>query len=196
MVANLSAMRRFGLIAAGALFAVSACGGGSKGDSASTSSSSAPASSSSSTPTTVTTTTVKPEDEVKAAYLAYWAAVDRVFAAPNPDDPELAQRAVDPLLASVKDQLSTKAAVGHRYVVGGGRPNEHRVSSVEIGSAAATVSDCWIDGTTEVDASGAVVDEAISTRQYRATLLGSRGNWRVSNIETVAVTEGVSGCAA
>ena len=195
MVANLSAMRRFGLIAAGALFAVSACGGGSKGDSASTSSSSAPASSSSSTPTTVTTTTVKPEDEVKAAWDAYWKTVERLLQAPNPDDPELPSRAVDPVLSFLRDDLANFVAKRQHVVFRPGGKYVHRFISASIAGSSATVSGCQLDDSITETLSGEVVDDSISTRQIRATFHRDGGVWKASNVSFESEVEGLVGCA-
>jgi len=157
--------------------------------------------SSSSPPPSVTTvasttaTTLSPEDAVKAAYLAYWAMVDRIFAAPDSTDGELVLRAVDPLLSSLRDQLASLQVSGHRYVILPGRPNDHRVRDLTTDGVTASLDDCWIDGSTELDSSSNVVDSAISTKQYRARLTYVDGSWLVADITKVAATNGSSSCA-
>src|ERR1044072_7603705 len=92
-----------------ALFGLIACSS-SRGGSAASTTPSAPATSTSTT--VATTTTVAPEAEVKAAYLAYWKMVAGLAAAPDPNDPELEQRATDPVLSAFKDELVTRIAEG------------------------------------------------------------------------------------
>ncbi|HEX2384663.1 MAG TPA: hypothetical protein VHI95_18615, partial [Acidimicrobiales bacterium] len=124
-----------------------ACSGGS-GDQA------APSSTTTTTtaPTTTepTTTTLSQEEQVKQAYLAYWQMADRLGKTPDPQDPELPQRAVDPLLSSIRDGLNTQAAQGRTFVTVDGRPNQHRVDQVQVMGGAAKVNDCFVDGRSEL----------------------------------------------
>src|ERR671911_1658895 len=57
-----------------------------------------------------TTTTQDPEAEVEAAYLAYWEMAERLLAAPDPDDPEIAQRVIGSARAKLVDSLATLRA--------------------------------------------------------------------------------------
>src|SRR4051812_11279994 len=100
-------MRGIGRLALMGLVLIAACSGGGSGSAASTTTTT------STTSTTVaSTTTTTPEEAVKAAYLAYWKMIDRLSVAPDPDDPELAQRMVDPRLSSARDELATERAKG------------------------------------------------------------------------------------
>ena len=47
-----------------------------------------------------TTTTVSPESEVETAYLAFWDMAVRLAGSPDPNDPEIAQRASGDALAN------------------------------------------------------------------------------------------------
>jgi hypothetical protein len=182
------------LLAATVLAVLAACAGGSSTTAASTSSTSQ--SSSSSSTATTTTTPATPEEAVKAAYLAYWKMVDRLFAAPDPTSADLARLAADPLLTVVRDNLATKQAQGHTYTRPDDRPSSHRLDAVSVAGSSAEVTDCYVDGSVERDASGAVVDDAISTRHARATLALASGAWRLTDLEFPSSTPGVSGCAA
>src|SRR4051812_33913809 len=73
----------------------------------------APATTTTTTSTTApTTSTTTVEDAVREAYLAYWKMIDRLAAAPDPDDPELPQRAIDPVLSIVRDDMTTRRSEG------------------------------------------------------------------------------------
>src|SRR3954469_6169110 len=82
--------------------ACSSGGGGSAGGTTTTTTSTT-------VPTTSTTTV---EDAVREAYLAYWKMIDRLAAAPDPNDPELADRAVDPILSNARDVLTSQRTRG------------------------------------------------------------------------------------
>src|SRR5918995_3724000 len=59
-----------------------------------------------------TTTTQNPEAEVEAAYLAYWEMAKRLSEAPDPNDPELGERATGTALDKLVDSLTTMKAQG------------------------------------------------------------------------------------
>ena len=168
---------------------VAACSSGGGGSAATTTTSST-------TSTSAPTTTTTPEDAVKAAYLAYWKMIDRLFGAPDPNDAELSQLAAEPLLSKLRDQLSTKRSEGHRYIVSADRRNEHAVLSASVENTSASISDCFVDGRTEVDSSNAVVDNAVATKLAHATLAFDGAHWKVNDLQFVQETEGVSGCAS
>jgi hypothetical protein len=182
-------MGRRGLVWAVCVGLVAACSAGGGGSATSRTTTS------STTSTSAPTTTTSPEDAVKAAYLAYWKMADRLFGAPDPDDPELSELAVEPLLSKLKDQLSTKRSEGHRYIVSAGRRNDHVVLSVSVDDGSGEISDCFVDGRTEVDSSNGVVDNAVATKLAQATLALDGMHWKVKDVQFVQETEGVSGCA-
>src|SRR5690242_7563572 len=90
---------------------LAACSGGGSGPAAKATTTTV----ASTTTTLAVTTTTTPEDAVKQAYLDYWKMIDRLNAAPDPADPELPQRIAEPLLSTVKDQLSTQRSEGHTF---------------------------------------------------------------------------------
>src|SRR5215207_6993415 len=84
-----------------------------------------------------TTTTQDPEAEVEAAYLAYWEMNKRLSEAPDPNDPELGERATGTALDKLVDSLTTMRAAGERFVFG--PEYSHLVESVEVSDDNATV---------------------------------------------------------
>lgn len=140
-----------------------------------------------------TTTTQSPEAEVEAAYLAYRDMVTRLLEAPDPDDPELNERAADPNKAFLIDRLRTLVEQGRELRFG----SEHgyEVMSVSVDGDDATVRDCTVDDAQTVDAaSGEVVSEGVTTELLEAALRRSDGMWRVVTIDGIEHWEGAVGC--
>jgi hypothetical protein len=167
-----------------------ACSGGS-GSAAKTTTTSTTTSTSAPT----TTATTSPEDAVKAAYLDYWAMVDRLAAAPDPADAELELRTIDPLLESLRTDLSTRAQQGRttRFPADPAL-NSHRVDHISIAAASASVDDCFVDGRIAVNPDGSVND-AVVTKRTSASLVRQGTAWKVSDVQFVDRTDGISGCA-
>jgi hypothetical protein len=176
-----------GLVALGLLAACSS-GGGSAAKTTTTSTTTST--------TAPTTTTTSPEDAVREAYVGYWAMVDRLLAAPDANDPEPAQRALDPLLSSLVDQLATKASQGHRITVPEGNTYSHRIDSVSASPDNASLTECFVDGRVEFGPNGEIVDGKTVTKRARATLKLIASSWKVADITVTERSDGVSGCAA
>jgi hypothetical protein len=173
-----------GLVALGLLTACSG-GGGSAGKTTTTSTTTT-------STTLATTSTTNPEDAVKQAWNDYWAMVVRLGEHPDGADPELAQRAVDPLLASLKADYSTRASQG-RFVVAGPR-YEHRFDSVTVDGNSAHAVGCKIDDSKLMDPSG-VIDDEVATYDIAASFVFDNGSWKASNVQFTNKTQGISGCA-
>jgi len=171
---------------------LAACSGGGSGSAAKTTTTV----SSTTTTTVAVTTTTTPEDAVKQAYLDYWKMSDRLSAVPDPNDPELAQRAAEPLLSFVRDNLSTEKAEGRTFTVPAGKPNDHRIQSVQISGSAATLTECFIDGRAELDHDGNVIDDSVFSKLGSATLVQSGGVWLLTAVNFTQRTPGDGGCAA
>src|SRR5262249_53928709 len=116
-----------------------------------------------STTTQPTPTTVSEEDQVKQAYLAYWAMVDRLIAAPDAGDSELPSLAANPVLASLRDDLSTRQAQGRITRPPQNSKYQHRVQSTSVHGNEATVADCFIDDRVQYDSAGIVLNDRVST---------------------------------
>jgi|GEM_PF-4060478 len=143
-----------------------------------------------------TTTTLSPEAEVEAAYLAYWKMVDRLSAAPDPNDPELEQRAVDPVLSSARDVLTTSAARGEVTVTPPNAEYSHSIQSIELHGTEATVRDCSVDDQVVLNRDGQVIDGAVTTKHYIATLVRTGAVWKVSDVKIVEQAAGALSCGA
>jgi hypothetical protein len=173
-----------------ALTLLTACSGGS-GSAAKTTTTSTTTST-----TAPTTTTTSPEDAVKTAYLDYWKMVDRIGLAPNPDDPELETRTADPLLTTLRGDLSTRQSQNRSTRLPSDPAlNSHRVDSVTINSTNATVDDCFVDGRIAVNGDGSTND-AVVTKRTMGKLVLAGSSWRVADVQFVEKINGVAGCAA
>jgi hypothetical protein len=148
------------------------------------------------TTTLATTTTTDPKDAVKQAYLDYWTMIDRLGPAPNPDDPELAVRTANPLLTSLRDDMSTRQQQGRRTRLPDDPAlNAHRVDQVSVTEANATVDDCFVDGRIAEGSDGSIND-AVVTKHTSAKLVLVGSDWKVTDVQFVEKTNGVAGCAA
>ncbi|CAN5842033.1 hypothetical protein BH23ACT1_BH23ACT1_09850 [soil metagenome] len=147
-----------------------------------------------------TTTTAAPtiEEEVLAAYLSYWQAVDVAFSPPQAqsDLPTLRQYATGEVIDIV---AAVRLALDEDYVyrIPDGGQYVHRAEVLSVDGDTATVRDCSIDDTIqEVASSGEVIDDAVSTRLHIAMLVLEDGQWKVSVLNQETTWEGVAGCAA
>lgn len=180
------------------LLAGAACSDGS-GGTASSSATPGSASSAGSTTTTAppstTATTVKPEEAVKAAYLAYWAMVDRLTATPDPNDPELPQRAADPLLSELRGQFTNDRASGATMESPPPNLNRHEITAVSVDGASARLSDCFVDGRVGIAGDG-TRNEDVVTKATTATLRLVNDRWLVASVVLLRRVTGASKCDA
>jgi hypothetical protein len=168
---------------------LAACSGSGGGTAAPTTTTTAPT-----TTSEATTTTLSPEAQVKAAYLAYWQTIDRLSAAPNPDDPQLASVATDPVLSSARDVLRTSAARQERTVTPPNGRYSHVIQSVRLADRSAVIGDCSIDDQVVLSLDGQVLDGAVTTKQYEAVVLEDAA-WKVSDVRIVSQHAGATECA-
>lgn len=149
----------------------------------------APTSSTTAAPSTTPTL----ESEVEAAYLAYWEMTVRLQQAPDPDDPEIRQRAVGRAADALVDGLTTLRA--QRRIVRFGPRYAHDVISVEVTDRGAVVRDCFVDDATTIDAStGERVSGGVASGVFAAILRDVDGEWLVSELEVEEAQEGAGGC--
>ena len=154
------------------------------------------------TPTTLTETTTTPaptpEEEVLAAYAGYWEAVDDVFDPPvvTPDLPALPMHATGEVLEGVITNAERTRDRNEVYRVPENGLYSHQATILSIEESTATVRDCNVDDTVMVDAvSGDVLDDAVVTKLYIATLVNEEGQWKVASLTKESQADGVAGCA-
>jgi hypothetical protein len=134
------------------------------------------------------------EAEVEAAYLAYWEMAQRLVEAPNPDDPEIPERATGPAMGQLVDSLSTLRA--QNRAVRGGPGYGHRLLSLDVSGGSALVRDCTVDDGSIVDAStGDVIEQRVVTVLLEVSLRRETGGWRVSEIEQLDSWSGATTCS-
>jgi hypothetical protein len=143
-----------------------------------------------------TSTTLSQEDQVKAAWDGYWTMVVRLAGHPDPNDPELAVRAANPLLASLRDDFSTREAAGERVVVPPSTQYQHQFLSASITAYTAKVSGCQLDDSVTVGPSGEVLDDTVSTKDITATFIREGSNWLANDVQIVERAKGLVGCAS
>jgi hypothetical protein len=142
-----------------------------------------------------TTTTQDPEAEVEAAYLAYWEMAERLLAAPDPDDPEIARRVSGSARAKLVDSLTTLRAQQERLEFGS--DNSHRVVSVELGAEVATVLDCIIDhGARISESTGQREEFAATPGLLEVVMAATQGHWVVESISKPPEAEVDARCGA
>jgi len=140
-----------------------------------------------------TTTTVSPEAEVEAAYLAFWDMAVRLAESPNPDDPEISERASGDARTDLVDGL--RALQNQNQHSEFGSEYGHEVLSTEIDGETATVEDCAVDDSKIVNVeTGEVAVEGIGTERLSATLLWSDDGWVVDKFVQIEVWSGAVAC--
>jgi hypothetical protein len=171
------------------------CGGDGSDESATGSTSTEPPEA---TTTTPPTTVLSPEEEAEAVYLELVDTVERVLAqAPDPDNADLQRLAVDPVLGTLRDSLTTRQAEHHIGLLGD--RTSHRIMSVSLERPdMALVRDCHVANDKVVDDDdGSIVDDGrLRTRVLEATVVRAAGRWAVSDIGTLERWDGEVPCPA
>jgi hypothetical protein len=147
------------------------------------------------TTTPPTTSSVTPEEEAKAVYLELVeVAYTLLTSNPDPDDPDLARLATDPVLADFRDSLTTMRAENH--IVERGDRSSQEVLDILVNADGATLQVCSIGNDRTIDRDdGSVIDEGSSARLADVTLVrGPDGTWQVSSIATTQVFSGELAC--
>ena len=116
-----------------------------------------------------TTTTQSPESEVESAYLAFWDMAVRLAQSPDPDDPEIDQRASGEARSGLVDGLRRLADLNRHSEFG--PLYEHDVLSVDLDGDTAVVEDCAVDDSKIVDiGTGEVIDQSVVTEHLVVTM--------------------------
>jgi hypothetical protein len=121
----------------------------------------------------------------------------RLLQEPNASDPELVSRAVDPLLASLREDLSTRSAQGKRLVVPDGAKYMHRLDQVSLqSSTTALATGCKFDDSVLVGPNGETLDDSVSTSNITATLRLDSNTWKIADVRFSNTKTGISECAS
>jgi hypothetical protein len=138
------------------------------------------------------TDTLSPEAEVEAAYLAYWEMLDRLAEAPDPDDPEILERASGEALFEVVAGLTRLRDAGHVAEIGS--MYSHSVESVEVVGDRAVLRDCVVDDSKIVDPNtGEIVRGGdVASGALEVTLILEGNRWIVDAVERFPTGPGVS----
>ncbi|HEY3141073.1 MAG TPA: hypothetical protein VGJ86_08080 [Acidimicrobiales bacterium] len=147
---------------------------------------------SSSTSSTTTPTTVSPEAEVKTAYKAFADMGARLLQAPNPEDPEIAQRTSGEAQADLITGLTQLRDAGQHYELGPQYGQE--VLSVALTDTGATGKVCVVEDSQLVASSGEVLAQGVTTVVWTVDLVEPAGTWFVDRIVEGEVQEGAVPC--
>jgi hypothetical protein len=145
------------------------------------------------TTTDPTTTTLSPEEEVETAYLAFANMGARLLQAPDPDDPEIAQRTSGQARDNLVDGLTTLKTSGQHYELG--PAYSQQVMSVTVAPSRATAVICVVEDSQLMDTlTGAVVAMGLTTVEWTVTLVPVERSWLVDEIVEGEVQEGAVEC--
>jgi hypothetical protein len=178
-----------GFLVAGLALAAVSCSDASK-PAASKASSTSVAS-----PTSPSSSAVDPRADAQAALDAYWLMIKRLYMAPDPQDPEIAQRAVDPSAAAIRDLLTTRRAQD-QVAQYDGVPYSVSTTVTSASGTEASFSGCIVDGGRLVVAtSGEVVDDKVTTSRVSGSMVLDAGIWKVQRFDVLKKVSGEVSCA-
>jgi hypothetical protein len=140
------------------------------------------------------TTTV--EDGVRAAYEAFVALGNRLTTTTvDPNDPELAQRLIDPMLSATRTNLTTWQTEGQVWIAGD--QTHHTVESIEIDGETAYVTSCVVANDVLVESGTVDVEfpepEAV---RHKTTMVSRKGAWLVQYVDVLGRWEASTACGA
>ena len=139
-----------------------------------------------------TTTTLSPTQEVEEAFLAFKAMLQRLAQSPNPDDPEIVQRATGDTLAGVRQFQTTLQTLGHRAEYGA-RQATHILAVSTVDAATVTLRECTVDDRTEITPTG-TIGPVLETYWTEWTLREVDGTWFVDGSEAIDMRQGEQPC--
>jgi hypothetical protein len=172
------------------ILAAAACGGGD-GDDERPSADDLPSSTESTSPPTTTV-----EEGVREAYEAFVAMADRLITTTvDPDDPELAERLIDPMLSATRTNLTTWQTEGQVWIAGD--ETHHTVESIEIDGETAYVTSCVVANDVLVESGTVDVEfsEPDAVR-HKTTMVSRNGAWLVQYVDVLGRWEASTACGA
>lgn len=140
-----------------------------------------------------TTTSLSITHEVEAAFLAFNSMMDRLREAPDPEDPEIAQRASGETLAGIVDAQTTLQTTGFSARFGE-RDSVEVLSVTLVDADTALVRDCQVEELTEVNASGEQNGPFVHTFWTEWTLIRDGAAWLVDSSDGLERREGEHPC--
>jgi hypothetical protein len=171
--------------------AAAACGGGDGDERPSADDLPSSASTASTSPPTTTV-----EDAVREAYEAFVAMADRLITTTvDPDDPELAERLIDPMLSATRTNLTTWQTEGQVWIAGD--QTHHTVESIEIDGETAYVTSCVVANDVLVESGTVDVEfsEPDAVR-HKTTMVSRNGAWLVQYVDVLGRWEASTACGA
>jgi hypothetical protein len=128
-----------------------------------------------------TTTAPSVEAEVEAAYLAYLDMSDRLAREPNPQDPEIDERATGPARDMLVTSLTRMNEEGVHIEFG---PSySHDIVNVEVSGETAIVTDCFTDEGFRVhDAAGERIEFPATQALHEVSMSSADGTWLVQSV--------------
>jgi hypothetical protein len=145
--------------------------------------------------TTSATAPPTPEEEAEAVYLEFVEVVERLSSTePDPHDPDLSRLAVDPVLSSVQDSLTTQRAENQLWRKGD--RTSHDVSEPLRTADGISLMDCLVENDDLIDQDDGLVVRStpLTTRELDVLVVESAHGWAVSEIDTSRKVEGEVAC--
>lgn len=140
-----------------------------------------------------TTTTLSPEQEVEAAYLAFAEMGARLLQEPNPNDPEIAQRATGQAREDLVNGLASLQESNQRYELG--PQYGQQVLSMSVGRDQADAEVCVVEDSRRLDATtGEVLAQGVTTAKWAVRLLHTGQQWFVDEITELENWDGEVEC--
>jgi len=141
-----------------------------------------------------TSTTLSQEDQVEAAYLAFWDMFVRLAQAPDPSDPEIPERSSGEIRQMLVDGLTMLQSLNRHSEFG--PAYRHEVISVALqNDGTALVRDCAVDDSRLVESdTGQVVEEGVVTELSEVTLIHGGLGWQADHSARLDAWEGAVEC--
>jgi hypothetical protein len=144
-------------------------------------------------PSETTSTTLSAEDEVEDAYLAFAEMGARLLQAPDPTDPEIAERSTGQAQSDLVDGLTTLRSMDQHYELG---PDYgHDVLNIDVEGDQAVLDVCVVDDSWLLDSTGNTVAQGTTSVRWDVQAVRADDVWRVATITEQDVQQGVTECA-
>lgn len=137
---------------------------------------------SASRPSSTSQTTLSPEAEVEQAYRGFDAMLARLNPAPDPDDPEIAQRTTGEFRAQIERVMADRRA--RRLAVRTGPDYGPREIVTTVSGESATLQTCYVDQAAIVNVTtGAEVNAMRSVTEHQTlTFVREGGAWKLRRL--------------